>query len=266
MEEQLAADIETVVSDQDIIKQTVREARQAKIQGKEVQSEIENLLNNHDPLFHLCRYEFANRFEGEVDSILTVVNEISSEGHIDNSTSREFVELWEDIDWIVPAVGVSAQNLGGMEKHWSVTSMRLKDGQPDMLEYTISWGVDEKIDADIPGSRLVMRNVAELQNITEYFKFWRKNDDIDDELLSHLADQYDIGIARDSLRTILDELEKINTEGGQPPTSTDPDIDVVWDDSIGDDDVVGKIRVTPPGEKAADTDDGGSDTIPRGFQ
>lgn len=265
MEEQLAADLETVVADREIILQTTTEARQSKIQGKKVQSEIKKLLDNHNPLFRLCRFEYTNRVEGQADSSLAAAEDLSTEGYIDNSTKQEFEDLWDEIDWIVPAVSVSVQDLGGMEEHWSNTSMKLKNGQPDILQYTVRWGVDEKIDADIPASRVVMRNVAELHSITEYFKFWREDDDIDDELISHLADRFDIGVARDNLRTILDELEKIDTEGGQPPASTDPDIDVIWDDSIGDENVVGKIRVSPPGEKAADPDDD-PDRIPRGFQ
>jgi len=175
--------------------------------------------------------------------------------------------LWDEISWIIPALGIPTKNLGGLEEHWSDIGLTPKSDQPELFEYTIYWGVDEQIDANIPGSRIVERALLELNMVSTYLKMWQNDDDLDDEMVSYLAEEYDIGWAEDMLRNILADFEAIEHEGGGLSNgSKDPKLEVTWDDGSGHDDVVGAIRVTPPGEQVVKADDDGPDTPPRGFQ
>jgi hypothetical protein len=72
------------------------------------------------------------------------------------------------------------------------------------------------------------------------------------------------------LRNVLADLESIEHGGGQlSSASNDPDVEVTWNDTASDENVVGTIRVTPPGEQMKrdeEDDDDEGDTPPRGFQ
>lgn len=267
MEEQLAADIESVISDKTVLKGPITEARQSKIQGERAQPEIADLLDNHDPLSRLCEYEYKQAVVEDMESIVPVSKQLLDDGYIDTATQEEFIEFWDEIDWIVPAVGIQIKNLGGVEQHWSDIQMEPKGNQPAIMNYTMRWGVDEQIDAEVPGARVIERSLKELDIISNYIQFYQESPEVDDETVSYLAEQYDINWATDMLREVLSDLEAIDhsTEGQSKPTA-DPDLQVVWDNSIGQDDVVGKIAIKQPGEKVAEPDDGGSDAPPRGFQ
>jgi hypothetical protein len=268
MEEELAADIESVVDDRRILENPLEEARQSKIQGEVAQPDVMDLLDNHDALFRLCSYEYKQRRSDEPAPLAPVSEHLASDGHLDDATQEEFVSLWEDIDWIVPAVSIPTKNLGGLEEHWSDISMEPQADQPELMEYTMRWGVDEQLDAKIPGQRILARAVFELNFIAGYFEYWQDTEEISDELVSYLIEEYDIGWTKDMLRNILSQLEAIDTEESTIGNSNeDPAVDVSWDNSASGDDVIGKIRVTPPGEEITrgdETDDG--DTPPRGFQ
>jgi hypothetical protein len=265
MEEELAGDIETVVEDRRILKEPIQEARQSKIQGKVAQPDVMELLNNHDALFRLCSYEYSQRRSEEPAPLAPLSDHLASDGHLDDATQDEFVSLWEDIDWIVPAVSIPAKNLGGLEEHWSDISMEPQADQPELMEYTMRWGVDEQLEAKIPGQRILSRAVFELNFIAGYFEYWQETDEISDELVSYLIEEYDIGWTKDMLRNVLSQLEGIDTEGSSTGrVKKDLTVEVTWDNSPSDDDVIGKIRVTPPGGDPNDDDSDDGDTPPVG--
>ena len=269
MEEELAADIESVVSDQNVLEGPITDARQAKIQGERAQPKISDLLDNHDPLSRLCEYEYKQALVEDMDSIISVSDRLLEAGHIDSRTHDQFTDFWEETNWIVPAVGIQIKNLGGTEKHWSDITMNPKGNQPEMMDYTMRWGVDERIDADVPGSRIVERALHELDIVSGYFQFWQDHHEISDDMVSYLAEEYDINWATDMLRDVLSDLEEIDHQAdGQSKATADPTLDVIWDDSLGGNQVVGKIQVKPPGEqvKESHSDESGSDAPPRGFQ
>jgi|APHM01.1.fsa_nt_gi hypothetical protein len=267
MEKQLAADIESVISDKTVLKEPITEARRAKIQDEQAQPEIADLLDNHDPLSRLCEYEYKQAVVEDMDSIVPVSEQLLDDGHIDTATHEEFIDLWDEIDWIVPAVGIQIKNLGGLEQHWSDIEMNPRGDRPAIMDYTMRWGVDEQIDAEVPGARVIERSLKELDIISNYLQFYQDSPEVDDETVSYLAEQYDINWATDMLREVLSDLEDIDhsTEGQSKPTA-DPNLQIVWDNSIGQDDVVGKIEIKQPSEKVSESDDGGSDAPPRGFQ
>lgn len=270
MEEEMAADIESVVADQSILKEPIREARQSKIQGEHAQSQVIDLLNNHDALYRLCKYEYKQRQSDEPAPIVPVADHLASEGYLDGTTKDEFSDFWDDIDWIVPSVSIPLKNLGGIEEHWSDIAMKPKPEQPELMEYTMRWGVDEQLEADIPGERILSRAVFELDFIIGYFQYWQDNDDVSDDMVSYLAEEYDLAWTTDMLRNVLADLESIEHGGGQlSSASNDPDVEVTWNDTASDENVVGTIRVTPPGEQMKrdeEDDDDEGDTPPRGFQ
>lgn len=268
MEEELAADIETVVEDRRLLEDPIQDARQSKIQGELAQPAIMDLLDNHDPLFRLCRYEYNQRRSDEPAPLVPVSEHLVSDGYINDSTRDEFVSLWEDIDWIVPAVSIPTKNLGGLEEHWSDISMEPQADQPELMDYTMRWGVDEQLDAKIPGQRILARAVFELNFIAGYFEYWQDHDEISDELVSYLTEEYDIEWTKDMLRTVLSQLNEIDTGGSSIATpNEDLVVEVSWDDNASGNDVIGHIRVTPPGEDIPKEDDGDNgDTPPRGFQ
>lgn len=268
MEEEIAEYIESVVEDRSILEKPLDEARQSKIQGDRVQPEVMDLLDNHDALFRLCEYEYRQRQSEDPAPLVPVAEHLASEGVIDTSTVDDFVDFWEDVDWIVPALGVPTKNLGGFEQHWSDVAMKPISDQPEMMEYTLHWGVDEQLNGEIPGQRILSRAVFELDFIAGYFNYWQDNEEISDDMVSYLAEEYDIGWTTDMLRNVISQLESIDHgESRIADRQEDPDLEVKWDNSASGDKVVGTIRVTPAGEtmkRDNDQDDGGAP--PRGFQ
>jgi len=267
MGEEEAALIESVVDDRDILEDAIQDARRAKIQGDDAQPQISDLLDSHDPLFQICAYEYKQRRVEDTASIVAVTENLAAEGLLAESTADEFIDLWSDIEWIVPGVGIQVNNLGGLEKHWSDIAIEIKSDRPEMLGYQMLWGVDDQIEAEVPGSRIIDRALMELRIIADFLENWDDHEEVGDEMMSYLSEEYDLPWTTDMLRDVLDQFEALEQSNGGMATATDNlNIDVRWDDETGDDIVVGTIRVTPPGEKVVDPKDDTSDTPPRGFQ
>lgn len=123
-------------------------------------------------------------------------------------------------------------------------------------------------DANIPGERILVRAVFELDFVAGYFEYWQDRDEINEDMVAYLAKEYDIGWTTEALRNVVSRLEAVEHEGNRISTrKEDPDLEVKWDNTASGDKVVGTIRVTPAGEQMKREDETDEEETPnRGFQ
>lgn len=269
MEEEMTGDIRQVLNDEPAIRDVIREAHHNQLRGQSVQHEVTTLLDKHTALKRLCRWEYRQQNDPETPSVTQLAQYFVDEGYLDNEEAETFLTLWDEIYWVVPAVGVDLNNLEGLERHWSGIELSPVQDNPELYDYTLRWGVDERLSAEVPANRILSRCLVELSQITAYLQNFYEHDDIDDEFVSYLAEQYDLNWTTDTLSELLDDLESLQRALGQPSAgSPEPTVDVTWETDDDDETVVGTIQVQQPGQAAEQEPTGGSDGEPmnlRGF-
>jgi len=269
MEEEMTGDIQQVLRDEPAIRDVVRDAHHDQLRGQAVQDDIATLLDNHTPLTRLCRWEYRQQNDPETPSVARMAQYLVDEGYLDEEAGEAFLTLWNEIYWIVPAVSVQLNNLEGVERHWSGIELTLVEDNPEFYDYTLRWGVDERLSAEVPADRIISRCLLELSQITAHLQNFYEHDDVNDEFVSYLAEQYDLNWTTDTLSELLDDLQSLQHALGKPTAnSPEPTVAISWDTDEREDPVVGTMQIQQPGQPAgqeATADGDGEPTNLRGF-
>jgi hypothetical protein len=137
----------------------------------------------------------------------------------------------------------------------------------EQYNYTLRWGVDEQLDAQISAYRIIHRALRELSEINSYLQFWLESDDVDDETVAYVAEKYNIEWASDAIEKIAEDYNTIATMLDKPTEYGQLSTEVNWDRESRP--YVGTLEIisTPENDDVNDNfDDGTDDDSPRGFQ